>query len=197
MIGWLIALGLLIVLLALPVGVVLQYDTEGGRAVLVVGPCRFSLYPKTDKQSKKKRTKKEAPKQKTGSTTSGGPITDFLKLLQVVLDLLKDFRKKLCISYLQLKLTLADHDPSDLAIKYGKAWAVVGSLLPLLESAFTIRKRDVDVGCDFCAEVTRITAKAYLKVSVADVLWLAGKYGIQAITKYYKIMNNRKGGAEI
>lgn len=195
MIGWLIALCAVACLLMLPVGVLLYYDLNGGRAVLAIGPIRYNLYPKSQKKKTKASTNQKFEETKTGTKSDGGSITDFLPLLRILMDLLRDFRRKLCVSELDFRLVLANRDPSDLAVQYGQAWAVVGNLFPLLENTFTIRKRNVDIACDFCADKTRVTAKAHLNLSVADVLWLAGKYGIQAIKKYFKIMNNRKGGA--
>lgn len=195
MIGWLIALCAVACLLVLPVGIKLQYNSQGGRALLVVGPMKYSLYPK-EKQKKKTRTKnKKFEETRTDAKYNSGSVTDFLPLLQIVLDVFRDFRRKLCISNLELYIVLANCDPCDLAIHYGQTWAGLGNLLPLLENTFRIRKRNIDVACDFCTDTTRVSAKAYLKLMVADVLWLAGKYGMQAILKYFKIMNNRKGGA--
>lgn len=196
MIGWLIALFVVVCLLIMPVGVVLYYDVNGGRAVLAIGPFRHNLYPGKKKEKVRKSPgEQKFEETKHGKNSNGGSVTDFLPLLRIVLDLLRDFRRKLCISELNLRVILANNDPSDLAIQYGQAWAAVGNLFPLLENSFTIRKRNVDIACDFCADRTLVTAKAHLKLNVANVLWLAGKYGIQAIKKYFKIMNDRKGGA--
>ena len=63
----------------------------------------------------------------------GGPVTDFLPLVQTALDLLNAFRKKLRINHLYLKLIMASDDPCDLVVNYGKANAAMGNLLPLLE----------------------------------------------------------------
>ena len=60
-----------------------------------------------------------------------------------MLDLLADFKGKLRVDILELDLVLAGGDPCDLGIKYGKAWAAVGNLLPQLERVFVIRKRNI------------------------------------------------------
>ena len=44
---------------------------------------------------------------------------------------------------------LGGGDPCDLAINYGKAWAALGNLWSRLEQFFVIKKRDVEIQCDF------------------------------------------------
>ena len=130
MIGWLIALCAVACLLMLPVGVVLYYDINGGRAVLAIGPFRYSLYPREKKEKTKSTGNQKFEETKSATKNDGGSVTDFLPLLRILLDLLRDFRRKLCISELDLRVILASSDPSDLAVHYGQTWAAVGNLFP-------------------------------------------------------------------
>ena len=157
---------------------------------------------KTTRKVKKKESadsvRKEnnkAAKEEQDTPKKGGSILDFLPLVQVALDFLGEFRRKLRVNRLELKLILAADDPCDLAVNYGRAWAAVGNLFPLLERAFVIKKRDVEVECDFTSEETLVIARLDLTITLGRLLSLAVRYGIRALREFLKIKNIRKGGA--
>ena len=220
--GWLITLGILLLLGILPLGASVKYDADGPLVKVIAGPVRITLFPRDKKPKKETKSmekalenpepaekkpqetektaaqkdkspqpaSKEAPKEK-----SGGPITDFLPLLKVALDLLNDFRRKLRVNRLEVKLVMAGGDPCDLALNYGKAWAAIGNLLPRLEKVLVIKKRDIDVECDFLASKTTIYARLDLTITLGRILAIAVVYGFRAIVEFLKIKNKRKGGA--
>ena len=95
-----------------------------------------------------------------------------------------------------MKLTLAGGDPCDLAVNYGRAWAALGNLLPLLEQVLVIKKRDLVVACDFTADKTFIYAHVDLTITLGRILSLGVLYGIRVLREFIKIMNKRKGGAK-
>ena len=137
---------------------------------------------KSNKNAKEKQTaKSKASKQASGSAPnaeeapkkkSGGPITDFLPLVKVVLKFLDGFRRKLRVNVLELKLIMAADDPCDLATNYGRAWAAVGNLMPQLERVFVIKKRNIEVECDFTADKTRVLARLDLTITLGRILGL-------------------------
>jgi hypothetical protein len=94
-----------------------------------------------------------------------------------------------------MKLIMAGGDPCDLAINYGKAWAAVGNLMPHLENLFVIKKRDVEVECDFAASDTLIFVHLDITITLGRLLALAVVYGIRALKEFLNIINKRKGGA--
>ena len=196
--GWLIALAAVAALAFLPLGIKAKYD-EGGAAVwLILGPVRTLLYPS---QKAKKKQKKEAPaqsqeKKKSGGDKKGGSFSDFFPLLDAVLDFLGDLLcRKLRVKKLQAKVIMAGDDPCDLAVNYGRVWAALGNLVPLLERFFVIKKRDLQVECDFDAEKTLIDANLEITITLARLLHLGLRYGIRVLREYLKIMKLRKGGA--
>lgn len=200
--GWIIFLGILILLLILPLGVSAVYDSEGPRVWVIAGPVRIKVFPVKKKEKKpkqKKEKKKAAPAAKTTQQpkkkSQGGSLTDFLPVVQVVLDFLGNFRRKLRINVLELNLVLGGGDPCDLAENYGKACAAMGNLWPMLEELFVIKKRDVKIQCDFEADKTLITARLDLTITLARVFAVGGRYGFKAIKELMKILNKRKGGA--
>ena len=217
--GWLITLGIVVLLAILPLGASVKYDADGPLVKLIAGPVKVTLFPRHKKPKKEKKPKepkkaleqkekpvpaspKEPAKEQPAETPekpekkkSGGPVTDFLPLLKVALDLLNDFRKKLRVNRLEVKLIMAGDDPCDLAMSYGKAWAAIGNLMPRLERVLVIKKRDIDVECDFTASQTTIYARLDLTITLGRILAIAVVYGIRAIVELLKIKNKRKGGA--
>ena len=215
--GWLITLGILILLGILPLGVSAIFDEDGPRVRIVAGPLKIQVFPLPQKKKKPAKEKKPKPSEDTSSKQkkqppktkanppsnqtkkekkkSGGPITDFLSLVGVVLKFLDGFRRKLRVNVLELKLIMAADDPCDLAVNYGRAWAAVGNLMPRLERVFVIQKRNIDVECDFTADKTRVLARLDLTITLGRMLGLVfaliGRAGVELI----KIVLKRKGGA--
>lgn len=202
--GWLITLGILILLAILPLGAAVRYNSEGLVLKLIAGPLRIGILPKQKKEPKeeikepkKKKAKAKKPVEKPADKPEekGGPVTDFLPIVQTVLQLLNSFRKKLRIKRLEMKLILAGDDPCDLAVNYGKAWAALGNLMPQLERCFVIKKRDLEVECDFESSETRIIARADVTITLGWLLGILVWYGVRAVKQYLQINNKRKGGA--
>ena len=201
--GWVIAFGILVLLAIIPVGVYAAYNSEGVFLRIIAGPARITILPKKEKKPKEKvaKPKKDKTVKSANSASSeekkqekGGSITDFLPLLQIAFDFLGEFRRKLRVDRLELKLILAGGDPCNLAINYGKAWAAVGNLMPQLERFLVIKKRDVNVECDFVGSQTLIIARLELTITIGRILSMAVRYGIRALLEYLKIINKRKGG---
>ena len=216
--GWLIALGVLVFLAILPLGASVRYDSEGVLVRLIAGPVKITLFPRAKKkksprkagqEKEQKKEKKTPASEKPDSPArtekpdgkaqqkqkSGGPWTDFLPLVKVGHDMLGAFRRKLRVNVLELKLIMAGNDPCDLAVNYGKAWAALGNLLPRLERVLVIKKRDLEVECDFTANETLVTARLDLTITLGRLLALGVVYGIRALITFLKIKKKRKGGA--
>lgn len=203
--GWWIALAVIVLLAILPLGASVKYDESGPLVRLIAGPVRITLFPtknrdekaKKPPKEKKAKTDKRPAEKKTsaGEKKTGGKLTDFLPLVRLVLDFLRDFKWKLRVNRLEMKLIMAGDDPCDLAVNYGKANATLGNLVPQLEKFFVIKKRDLQVECDFTAEETYIYARLDLTITLGRLIGLVVRYGVKAVWEFIKIMNLRKGGA--
>ena len=202
--GWLIFLAILIGLGCLPLGVRLRYDEDGPLAAVLLGRLPIVLYPvpgwlkkltSREKKTGEDKPKEEKPKkekpQKAAENPQGGSWKKFLPLVQLGLHFLGDFRRKLRVNRLVLRLTLAGDDPCDLAVNYGRAWAAVGNLLAALKRAFVIQKRDVEVQCDFLGEETKVVFAMDLTITLGRVLGLLVKYGIRAVKILLKMKNQK------
>lgn len=211
--GWLIALGILTALAILPLGVSAQYDSGGALVRLILGPVKLILYPRPHSPPKKEKKPKEkkqeektseketqeasaqVKKKEASGDPQGGDWKDFLPLFRVAMDFLGNFRRKLRVRDLEMKLILAGDDPCDLAVNYGRAWAALGNLMPKLERFLVIRKRNLEVECDFTSEKTLVFVRLELTITLGRLLWLAVVYGIRGLREYLKISKKRKGGA--
>lgn len=220
--GWWIALGILVCLAILPLGVSIRYNSEGPLVRIILGPVRLTVVP-MKKKPKKEKPGKEKPKKEpekkppeknpepskqvgkdkpdpklapeSEKKEKGGSLLDFLPLVKTLFEFLGDFRRKLRINNLELKLIMAGDDPCDLATNYGRAWAAVGNLLPKLEQWFVIKKRDIEVECDFIASQTLIIAGLDLTITLGRLLAAVVRFAFRAVVQFLKIMKKRKGGA--
>ena len=209
--GWYITLAVLVLLAILPLGASVLYDSEGARIRIVAGPVKIQVFPmkkksKPDKPKKEKpkkdRKKKAADGEKAGEKPApkpqtGGSWTDFLPLVRVALDLLNDLRRKLRVDQMKLHLTMAADDPCDLAVNYGRMNASLAGLITQLERFLVIKKRNVEVECDFTTSETKVTARLDLTITLGRLLALAVVFGFRALKEYLKINKQRKGGAVI
>ena len=211
--GWLIVPGIVLLLGLLPIGVRIRYNSEGIAVKILAGPVKITLLPRHNKKRKKKEASQqeqtgdaaeclpESPKQpkekkgKGAKKETGGSLTDFLPLVKVALDFLGDFRRKLRLDNIYLRLIMAGNDPCDLAVNYGRAWAAVGNLMPQLEKWFVIKKRDIEVECDFETSKTLVIARLDLTITVGRLLLAAVKFAVRALIEYLKLKKKRKGGA--
>lgn len=207
--AWLIVLAVIVLLAILPLGASAIYDREGAEVRIIAGLIRFQIFPKKKKASPKKektqKPEKKNAKEKIKSQSpvmdentenkQGGSIRDFLPLVRVGLDMLNDLRRKLRVKRLEVNLVMAGDDPCDLAVNYGRAWAAIGNLMPQLERFLVIKKRDVQVNCDFTKNETTVYARLDITITLGRLISLAVRYGYRVLREYLKIKKLRKGGA--
>ena len=209
--GWGIFFVCLLVLAWIPLGIRVSYGEAGFEARVIAGPVKITLFPRkkrkkkpkttdssektteetTKASSEKKRPKTETTGKDEPGMQSGGSLDRFVPWIRLALDFLGALQRKIRLDNLYLHVVLAGDDPCDLAVNYGRAWAAVGDLLPKLERIFVIRKRDIQVGCDFAAEKITVAARGDMTMTLGRTLCLGTIYGIRAL----KIILKRKGGA--
>ena len=176
---WIIPLVIVAVvagLAALPIGLRVIYDKDGLTAKLLV--CFFSyklniteINEKSfERRMKTKKKMEENPDYHPPIIHPDGTLREFFPLLDLYLQLLFNKKYKLRVNLLEMKLTMANDDPFDLAMNYGKAQMIIAGLLPQLERIFNIKKKKIDVACDFFAEETMLYARADLRMPLARLL---------------------------
>lgn len=207
-----IAGAILLALAVLPLGVRIRYNDAGFVLKVIAGPLKITVIPgrKKPKKQKVKQKKQKAvqtaesagseerppqpPKAQPEKKERGGSLTRFLPLVKLGLKFLGDFRRKLRLDNLYLRLILAGDDPCDLAVNYGRIWAAVGNLMPQLERLFVIKKRDIQVECDFTATELCVVARLDITITLGWLLVLALYYGIRILFEFLSI--KRKGGGD-
>lgn len=210
--GFWIAVAVLLLLGLLPLGVRIRFNSDGFTLRVIAGPLKITVFPMKKKPKKRKKTvskdeseevaeaavvedkppqpPKAQPEKKSGE--KGGSLLRFLPLAKLALDFLGGFRRKLRLDNLYLRLILAGDDPCDLAVNYGRIWAAVGNLLPQLERVFVIKKRDIQVACDFTSEHTLVIAHLDITITLGRLLALVLYYGVRICIEFLAI--KRKGG---
>ena len=211
--GFWIAAAVLLALAILPLGIRIRYNEAGFFLKVIVGPIKITVFPrrkkpenrkprekKPDKEHKLEQPKTSVPEEQQQPDAQpeqqekGGSLTRFMPLIQLGLEFLGDLRRKLRLDNLYLRLILASDDPCDLAVNYGRVWAAVGNLIPQLERLFVIKKRDIQVECDFTAAETRIAAHLDITITLGRLLVLAIYYGIRVLIEFLSM--KRKGGGD-
>ncbi len=211
MTGLWIGLGLLALFIALipvlPIGLLVIYGQNGFSLFALVGFIKIPLdFDKSEENAEKKTEKDPKLKNDLKKLTSraksaitekdGGNLSEFLPLLDAVIKLLGDLRKKIIVKSIELNLVLGGDDACNLALNYGRAWAAVGNIMPLLERVFRIKKRNIQVNCDFTALSTKIYTRLRITITLWRLISLLAKYGVPVYREYQKIINNNEGGAE-
>lgn len=207
-----IAAAIVLILAVLPLGVRVRYNSAGLILRVIAGPLKITVFPRK-KKPKKQKVKQKKPKEEQNAEPSasedkppqppeaqpeqkekGGSIARFLPFIKLGLKFLGDFRRKLRLDNLYVRLILAGDDPCDLAVNYGRIWAAVGNLMPQLERLFVIKKRDIQVECDFTASETCVVAHLDITITLGRLLALALIYGVRVLIEFLSM--KRKGGGE-
>ena len=202
----------LLALAILPLGIHVRYNEAGFLLRVIAGPLKITVFPRKKKPKKQKAKQKKQNAEKSPESTDsgdtppqppkplpepkekGGSLTRFLPLVRLGLKFLGDFRRKLRVDNLCLRLILAGDDPCDLAVNYGRVWAAASNLMPQLERLFVIKKRDIQVECDFTAEEISVIARVDITITLGRLLTLAVVYGIRVLFEFLSM--KRKGGGD-
>ena len=207
-----IAAAIVLILAVLPLGVRVRYNSAGLILRVIAGPLKITVFPRK-KKPKKQKVKQKKPKEEQNAEPSasedkppqppeaqpeqkekGGSIARFLPFIKLGLKFLGDFRRKLRLDNLYVRLILAGDAPCDLAANYGRIWAAVGNLMPQLERLFVIKKRDIQVECDFTASETCVVAHLDITITLGRLLALALVYGVRVLIEFLSM--KRKGGGD-
>lgn len=180
-------LGFFTLLMLFPAGARVRYSEDGLLLRIVFGPFRYTLIPGKPgkkKEKKEKPPKKAAPPKKKEpplKEKKGGKLSGLLPYLPVAKSFLEGLRLRLRVRRLVLLVSLAGKDPCDLAVNYGRATAAVGAMLPRLEAFLRIRRRDIQIFCDFTGEDTQVYADVDIVILLGRALGLILGHGWKAL----------------
>ena len=181
-----IVLGILVLLGLIPVGVYAVYDEDLSVSLTVLG-FRIRLYP-AKKKAKKKSKQAASGKEKEKKSFSMPKRSSLEQYLRLLLELLGRLRRKILIRRLTLHAVFGGTDAADAALNYGKAWAAIGAVMPLLDTCFRIRKRDVGAFQSEDERKLRLYAKACATLTLGQVLALL----LHALVRFIKIKKSKE-----
>ena len=193
----LLVLAVFVLIGCIPVGVDAGFDGEV-RLAIKIGFLRVRILPSKPKKPKKQKKKQPAekkPAQKPSAAPkkplfSGDP-QELRALLQLGVQTLGDLRRKLRVEVLTLFVYFGGgDDPAKNAIAYGRAWAVIGSITPLLDQLFVIQKRRIEPRFAPQEDKLRVEGRIVLTITIGRALAL----GIRAGLGFLRIVSNKKKG---
>ena len=190
--SWLVAAVVLLGIGLLPISFNFQFDDNGFFLWLRILFFRVKLLPVEKKKSGKSMKSATKSAKSVKAQKNGGKLKKFLPYMENIFDLLADIPHRFTVRKLEAALILADSDPCDLAVNYGRTWAVLGNLMPRLESLFRIRKRELNVECDFAGDETKVYFNMDIGLSVGRLLVMVLFHGSRFWRKYITIMNNER-----
>lgn len=197
---WMIVLliaAVLVLIGCIPVGVDASFDGEVHLAVKI-GLIRLRLLPakpKRPRKEKKPRPAKKKPAEKKPAAPkkplfSGDP-GELRALLQLAVRTLGDLRRKLRVEVLTLFVYFGGgDDPAKSAIQYGRAWAILGGITPLLDQLFVIQKRQIEPRFRPNEQKMRVEGHLVLTMTIGRALAL----GLRAGFGFLRIVSNKKKG---
>jgi hypothetical protein len=178
------------------VGCRVYYNADGLTLDLRVAFLHIRLLPgqRKKKPAKPKKEKKkksaEAPAEGAGADQkkqSKGSLTWLLQLVGPVLRALGKLRRKLCIERLQVDYAIGGaEDPAGAAVKYGIVSAGGGALLPLIRSAFDVRKWEMQLDVDFQSEQSQVALEAEASYRIGQIIAIVVPLGVKALGAYLK-----------
>lgn len=199
--GWLIAIGIIILLAILPLGLSIIYNEEGLAIWNVIGPIRYIDDPEKKENKVEEKNEEPVKTDKNGfsfkklkkriASPVGGTLGELMPFLRSDWSFIGDILRKIHIKRMVIRMVIAGSDPADLALDYGKAWALLGNIHAWLERFFVIKKKNLDVRCDFNADKTRIFVQLDLRISLARLIHLIVRSAVRAVENN---KNNDKGG---
>lgn len=126
-------------------------------------------------------------KEKESSPVSGGmeklDIPYIMDLIHLGLSAMEQFRRALRVDRFLLDCAIATGDAAKTAMAYGAAAAGVGMFLPLLEENLRVRKKDIQVICDFEGTESQI----FLEVQVSALVFQLLIIGIKVLRGFLRL----------
>jgi len=182
-----LVIALLVVILLSRHGIAVQYDADGLKVDIFLGPVKIKLLPrqkgkeKRQKKSRKSRSEKKPTSQSEPQTERGGKVQLIKDIYAAVRESLYRFRKKLLVNELIIRYQAAGSDPAKVAMMYGYANAAAGAVIPMLEQVFRIKKRSVSVTVDFTTSQPLVFVRLKLSLSILELIYIVAGLDIKLL----------------
>lgn len=77
------------------------------------------------------------------------------------------------VELLQIEAEAGGNDAAQCAMNYGRLWAVIGMVLPVVETNFRVDKKELSIHCNYEKDSVEICAEIRLSLRVYEILLLA------------------------
>ena len=176
-------LAALFLLGGLRVGLRGEYTPETAGAWLRIGPAELRVFPrpaekKTDRPKKVRRDGPAGEKQPLLSRR--GLLELGRRLFPLLLEAAGQFRRKLQIDELRLRLVAGAPDPADAALRYGQANALLGGIWQPVTRAFHVKDGRARVEVDFDRTEPALYGRVSLSLTVGQLAVLGLGFGLRA-----------------
>ena len=171
------ALAAVFLLGGLRVGLRGEYTPETAGAWLRVGPTEFRLFPR---QEEKKPDRRKQPRPPFLSRR--GLLELGRRLFPLLLEAAGQFRRKLQIDELRLRLVAGAPDPADAALRYGQANALLGGIWQPVTRAFHVKDGRARVELDFDRTEPALYGRVSLSLTVGELAALGLSFGVKALS---------------
>ena len=173
-----IIISIILIIALIRVGVIVEYSSDGLFAWLKIGFIKTVIHG----DDKVKKPKKKPKKKDKSKSFKPGSLHDFLEMVKIFKNTLGRLRRKLLIKTLILHYTAAGSDPAKTAMQFGAANAVFGTVMPIIERHFRVKKRDLRASADFDSDKPGV----YAKITVSIAIW-ESIYVLFALLPLFKI----------
>ncbi|MGI5889025.1 MAG: DUF2953 domain-containing protein [Oscillospiraceae bacterium] len=183
-------LAVILLVLIIPIGLSVSYDGGSTEVSVRFLFLKFKIAggkkkdKKTGKAEKRKRKKKEEKK------APGKPDLELIKqLLPEIPPLLKKLLKTIRIRHVFVEWPVYKPDPVDNGTAVGAAYAVIGSLMPLINANFNIRYDKINIIPDFGNERGGRVKASFTVYGSAGAILISAK---SLIRRYLALRAGRK-----
>lgn len=159
-------------------GVRILYENKD---FLVELRCLGSRYCLLGGEEKTQKKKKKVSSEKKKSTEQ--PVAQmqkrkinfraYLPYWQEILGIVGRVLTAPTIDLLRLQAEAGGSDAEACAMAYGRMWAAVGAVLPVVENIFQVEKREISILCNYEKPSVEICAEVRLSLRVYEILALA------------------------
>lgn len=180
-------LAALFLLGGLRVGLRGEYTPETAGAWLRIGPAELRLFPrpagkKLDHSKEKQQDKSSGGKQPRPPFLSRRGLLELgRRLFPLLLEAAGQFRRKLQVDELRLRLVAGASDPADAALRYGQANALLGGIWQPVTRAFHVRDGRARVEVDFDRTEPALYGRVSLSLTVGQLAILGLGFGLRAL----------------
>ena len=219
--GWLIALGILIAINLIRIGVEIEYSETAAVRVRIAGinmqvvPARVLSEEELEKKNRKKQkadekkarkaekkrlkeekkrlkeNKEQSEPEKEAGQKKGGALDIVLSVLPPVFQALGGFIRRLDVTQLTVYYTAAGDDPFDTVMSYGYVNAGMGALTPFLER-MKIRNRDLRTYIDMNISKPLVYIKARIGMALWEYVYIVLRLVVSFVVRYIKRMISKR-----